>query len=155
MTVLSAIEKLNRGGINPDMSYLLKNVSVFGSHLEYILHDLLQKGYIKRHPNSAIYDTYEYSITQDGKEGLVRLRIKVADFMVAVRRLHANKRKNELYRLVMEGKDMIWFAYSEKTTTLDELRDFAKHLEMNIQRLWLDESFQRWIDRNWSGPAPH
>ncbi len=154
MTLLSIIEKLNKKSINPDMDGLLEHANLFESHLEYIITSLLEKGYIDKESNSKLYDTYDYIATEKGKDLLVQYRIQVKNLITSIMQLYQNNEKEELRNRIKENRDSLWFAYYEGFITKKGLQDIADLLDENMQRIWWDESFQKWMDRNWGAIGP-
>lgn len=154
MIVLSVVKRQNDGGINPDLNRLLEHASLFQSHLEYIIVRLLEKQYISKESNSEFYDTYDYSLTDGGRMALKDFRIQAKSLVSSIRQFYQSKLKDELLSCITSKKDSVWFAYYEGYIAKRELQDIADLLDMSIQRLWWDESFQKWMDRNWSATAP-
>lgn len=139
MEVLSNIEELNGNAINPDLKDLLKRVKVTKSHLNLIVSDLFKKGYIDS--ESTIYD---YHITEKGKSILERYRSQVKHFAFSVKQLYQTNQKDDLYSLLMEHKDLLWFAYYERLLTKREIQNISKTLDVSIARIWWDKSIQHW-----------
>jgi len=137
MQILSNIEKLNKDGIKPDLHDLTKRVKLTKSHLDLTLSELFKKGYIDSESNVR-----DYCITSKDKNILQRHKRKVQHFVDSIMLYYRNNEKVELYKLVTENKDLLWFAYYERIITKKEIQSIAKKLGVSIARMWWDKSIQ-------------
>ena len=142
MEVLSNIAKLNKREIRPDLDLLRKGVKVTKSHLELIISDLFKKDYIDS--DSAVRD---YAITDNGQKILDTYRNQARKFASSVLKLYEAGDDEQLYDLVMNHKDFLWFGYYERFITKDEIKKIAKKLDASIARIWWDKSIQSWGSR--------
>jgi predicted transcriptional regulator len=137
MLALSNIERLNKNAINPDLDDLLKHVRLAKSHLDLIISDLFKMGYIDSESNVS-----DYHITEKGINILERYRSQVKHFAWSIKQLYDNNQKDALYTLLMQKKDLLWFAYYERLITKNEIQNIAKKLDASIPRIWWDKSIQ-------------
>ncbi len=155
MLVLAIIAEQNRRVTKPSMEEVAELSRLFEVQADYFLNDLVEKGYVGKESNSQFYDTYDYFITESGVQALERYRAKLKDFVSALMQCYRDNKKDELYGLLVEYRDWLWFAYREGYITKQQLRDMASMLGASMTNIWWDESLQKWMSTIWSGGAYH
>jgi hypothetical protein len=138
MRILSTVEEFNINGKNPALNDLMEELSIVKTQLERCIADLSHKGYVKNVSDSwrGMYDKLGYKVTDKGKNAMERYTSRVKHFLALLMNVYHNGEKEDLYGIVMENKDFLWFGYYKGLITKVEIESIAKKLDFNIERLW-------------------
>lgn len=138
MRLLSILEELNGDGKSPSFDELLEDTHTVKTHLKRCISELLVKGYIGKVSESwrNMYHKTGYEITEQGKQALASHISKVKHFISLVMETYRNNKKEELYKLVTDNREFLWFGYFKQLITKQEIESIAKMLNVSAASLW-------------------
>jgi DNA-binding HxlR family transcriptional regulator len=138
MRLLSILEELNSDEKSPSFDELLEHTHTVKTHLEQSISELSDKDYIRKVSESwrNMYHKTGYNITEKGKQALELHVNKVKHFISLVMETYRNNKKEELYKLVTDNRDFLWFGYYKQLITKQEIENIAKMLDVSVASLW-------------------
>lgn len=100
--------------------------------------ELSGKGYVKEESTSwrETYSKTGYKITEKGKRALELYTGKVKHFVFLLKRAYDNDEKENLYNLIKESRDFLWFGNYKKLITKNEIENIAKKLDLSVETFW-------------------
>ena len=151
LLILSAIQKLNKNGKKAHKDELLAEINVFKSHLDLIMLQLFEKGFLDRESNWQDAVTYSYALSDKGVKALETNRNQAQRFVRTVIESYEKGDKETVYHLLNENRDSLWFAYYEGLISNKDLKNLMHFLGLSIRSFWWDKTSQKWADRFFDG----
>lgn len=138
MRILSFIEERNDDGTNPSFNDLAENLSIVKTQLKVSISELSDKGYVKEESTlwRKMYIKTGYKITEKGKRALELYTDKVKHFVFTLKMAYDNDQKEDLYNLIKENRDFLWFGNYKKLIAKNEIENIAKKLDLSVETLW-------------------
>jgi RIO-like serine/threonine protein kinase len=138
MRLLSILEEMNADGKSPNFDELLEHARTVKAHLNDSISELLDKGYIREVSElwRNLYRKTGYNITEKGKHALELHNSKIKHFISLVMETYNEGRKEELYKLVKENRDFLWFGFYKQLIAKKQIEDIAKMLDVSVASLW-------------------
>jgi hypothetical protein len=138
MHILSVLIEFGNVNSNPTFGELLEHVHTVKTHLELCLSALSDKGYIETVSTSwrDLYFKNGYKITDRGRQAFDLYIHRAKYFISSLMETYRQNDKEALYRLVMENRALLWFGYSRKLITKQEVEKIAETLDTTPIKLW-------------------
>jgi hypothetical protein len=165
MLVLSIIDKKDEEDEATDILYLSELAKMFESHLEYIISNLIDEGYLRpagskeeeneksqsgadsqvtvtkveteRLPDLRFIQ--DYKVTQKGKAILQKRQEQLKQLVVTMLKLYEAKNIEELYNYLFANKDWIPLMLHIKILNMNNFKSILSLLGIDLQRLKEDE----------------
>ena len=167
MLVLSIIQRKDKEGIDTDIEQLAELATLFESHAEYVIFNLLEEDYIKADNNFEQYGkenespdddnqqgtttkledekpldllaVQDYDITQKGKVILEKRLVQLKELVTIMVKLYEKKETEELYNYLVANKDWLPLMLYAEILTMNNLKKILSLLDIDIHRLRQDE----------------
>ena len=166
MLVLSIIDKKDEEDEATDILYLSELAKMFESHLEYIISNLIDEGYlrpagskeeqekeksqsgadsqvtvtkveIERLPDLRFIQ--DYQVTQKGKAILQKRKEQLKQLVVTMLKLYEAKDMEELYNYLFANKDWVPLMLHTEILNMNNFKSILSLLGIDLQRLKEDE----------------
>jgi hypothetical protein len=174
MLVLSIIQRKDEEGISTDIEQLAELATLFESHAEYVIFNLLEEEYIKADDNFEqdwkenespddgnqqgtttrlederpldLLAVQDYDVTQKGKAILEKRLMQLKELVRIMVKLYEKKETEELYNYLVANKDWLPLMLYTEILTMNNLKKILSLLGIDIHKLRQDE-----LQRNLEG----
>jgi hypothetical protein len=143
MRLLELIKGLNANSNNPTIDELLELFCDSTTFMKFTTSDLMEKGYLERvEPidDAGARRKPGYVITVKGKYALDRYVSRVNHFISKLEETYESGTIEELYRMLEDDRDSLWFAYYGRKITKEQIDKMAKRLDISPERIWWGDS---------------
>jgi hypothetical protein len=137
--LLELLQELNNNRIYPSFHDLLEQFCNSKSFVELHISELARKGHIEQillSDDSGEYSWTAYKITEKGRYAIGRYVSKVSYFVQTLNGICESGTNEQLYKLLEDSRDLLWFAHYRGTITKAQIENMAKQLEISPERVW-------------------
>lgn len=163
MLVLSIIQRKDEEGISTDIEQLAELATLFESHAEYVIFNLLEEEYIKADDNFEqdwkenespeygnqqgtttrlederpldLLAVQDYDVTQKGKAILEKRLMQLKELVRIMVKLYEKKETEELYNYLVANKDWLPLMLYTEILTMNNLKKILSLLGIDIHKL--------------------
>jgi len=137
--LIALIDELAAKEVPTSFNNLLPYLKNLKAHLEFYLNDLESEGYIEE--TSAEDDTSGYfrlvfRVTEAGRLAYETYVRDVSHFLTRLMDMNEKGTNEELFHLLEDNRDLLWFAYYKGMINKQSIEDVARRLDVSLGQIW-------------------